>query len=145
MSFWLCKNCSKIQELENRCDLYASALGPFNYHINGKCKCLYQFLINLILPISIRQIFEVLKQRLLKSSKFTSRRNWRPTDPHLSADCNTLDLGRNRNPFNDLEKLELSTLEVWDKCASNLKIIMKAMKYLCWDLIGSCIKIKWFH
>ena len=44
------------------------ALGPFNYHIKGKCKCIYQFLINLTLSISIRQIFEVLKQRLIKKS-----------------------------------------------------------------------------
>ena len=33
-----------------------------------------------------------------------------------------------RNPFNDLEELEHRTLEVWDKCASNLKIVMKAIK-----------------
>ena len=38
-------------------------LGPFNYHIKVKCKCFYQFLINLTLSISIRQIFKVLQQR----------------------------------------------------------------------------------
>ena len=64
MGFQLCKNCSEIQELENRRDLYTPALGPFSYHIKGKCQCLYQFLINLTLSIFIRQIFEVLKQRL---------------------------------------------------------------------------------
>ena len=68
MSFWLCKNCSKIQELENRRDLYTPALGPFNYYIKGKCKCFYQFLINLTLSISIWQIYEVLKQRHLDPS-----------------------------------------------------------------------------
>ena len=47
MTFWLWKNCSKVRELENRHDLYTPALGPFNYHIEGKCKCIYQFLINL--------------------------------------------------------------------------------------------------
>ena len=62
MSFWPCKNCSKIQEFENRYDLYTSPLGSFNYPIKGKRKCLYQFLIRLTLPISIWQIFEVLKQ-----------------------------------------------------------------------------------
>ena len=67
-SHWLCKNCIKIQELENRRDLYTPALGPFNYHIKGKCKCLYQFLINLTLSISNWKIFEVLKQRLLLTS-----------------------------------------------------------------------------
>ena len=30
------QNCSKIQEPENRRDLYTPALGPFNYHIKGK-------------------------------------------------------------------------------------------------------------
>ena len=69
IGFWLCKNCNKIQELENRRDLHTPALGPFNYHIKGKCKCLYQLLINLTLPISIRQMFEVLKQR--QETKYT--------------------------------------------------------------------------
>ena len=64
MRFWLCKNCRKFHELENHCDLYAPALGPFNYHIKGQCRCLCQFLINLMLSISIWQIFEVLKQCL---------------------------------------------------------------------------------
>ena len=63
ISFWLCINCSKIQEFENRRDLYIPALGLFNYHIKVKRKCLYQFLINLTLSISIRQITDVLKQR----------------------------------------------------------------------------------
>ena len=69
IGFWLCKTCNKIQELENRRDLHTPALGPFNYHIKGKCKCLYQLLINLMLPISIRQMFEVLKQR--QETKYT--------------------------------------------------------------------------
>ena len=64
MNLSLYKNCSKTQELENHRDLCAPALGPFNYHIKVKCKRLYQFLINLTLLISIRQIFEVLKKRL---------------------------------------------------------------------------------
>ena len=63
--FWLCKNCSKVQKLEYRRDSYTPALGLFNYHVKGKYKCLYQFLLNLTLSVSIRQIFEVLKQRLL--------------------------------------------------------------------------------
>ena len=63
-AFWLCKNCSKIQELENRRDLYTPAHGLFNYHIEGTCICLYHFLINFTLSISIQQIFEVLKHRL---------------------------------------------------------------------------------
>ena len=57
MSFGLCKNCSKIQELENRRDLYTPGLGPFNYHIKGKSKCLYQFLIKLTLSISTFSLF----------------------------------------------------------------------------------------
>ena len=44
--------------------MYTAALDPFNYPIKGKCKFPYQFLINLTLSISIRRIFEVLKQRL---------------------------------------------------------------------------------
>ena len=63
VSFWQYKNCSKIQELANRGDLYTPALGPFNYR-KRKCKYLYQFSINLTLSVSIRQILEVLKQRL---------------------------------------------------------------------------------
>ena len=47
--------CRKTQELENRRDLYTPAFGPFEYHIQGKCKCLDEFLNNLN-P-------EVLKQR----------------------------------------------------------------------------------
>ena len=63
MNFWLCKNYSKIQELENHRELYIPALGPFNYHVKDKSKCLYQFLITLAISISIRQIVEFLKQR----------------------------------------------------------------------------------
>ena len=69
MSFWLFKNCSKIQELENRCDLHTPAHDPFNYHIKTRWKCLYQFLITFTLSISTRQIFEVLKQRFYKKDK----------------------------------------------------------------------------
>ena len=63
MNIWLCKNCIKTQERENRRDLYTPALSLFNYHTKVKDKCLYQFLINITLSISIRQISEVLKQR----------------------------------------------------------------------------------
>ena len=50
------------------------ALGPLNYRIKSKCKHLYQFLINFTLSISIRQIFEVLKQRRVKAKYlFNSR------------------------------------------------------------------------
>ena len=73
MSFWLCKNCSKIQELENRRDLYTPALGPFNYHIKRKYKFIDQLLINLTLSISIQQIFDVLKQHLNKLGKLGCR------------------------------------------------------------------------
>ena len=63
MNLWLRKNSSKTQELENLCDLYTPSLGSFNYHIKVKYKYVYQCLINLTLSISIRQIFEILKQR----------------------------------------------------------------------------------
>ena len=63
MNVWPCKNCIKTQERENRRDLYTPALSLFNYHTKVKYKCLYQFLINITLSISIRQISEVLKQR----------------------------------------------------------------------------------
>ena len=66
MNIWPCKNCIKTQERENRRDLYTPALSLFNYHIKVKYKCLYQFLINITLSISIRQISKVLKQRQLK-------------------------------------------------------------------------------
>ena len=68
MKLWPCKNCIKTQQLKNRRDLYIPVLSPYNYHVKVKCKSLYQFLINITLSISIRQIFEVLKQRL---SRFT--------------------------------------------------------------------------
>ena len=72
MSFPQCKNCSKIQELENPRDLHTPVLGPFNYHIKGKCKCLYyQFLINVTQSISNRQVFEVLNNALNRLSKYT--------------------------------------------------------------------------
>ena len=64
MNIWPCKNCIKTQERENRRDLYTPALSLFNYHTKFKYKCLYQFLINIMLSISIRQISEILKQRL---------------------------------------------------------------------------------
>ena len=64
MNIWPCKNCIKTQERENRRDLYTPALSLFNYHTKVKYNCLYQFLINITLSISIRKISEVLKQRL---------------------------------------------------------------------------------
>ena len=63
MNIWPCKNCIKTQERQNRRDLYTPALSLFNYHTKVKCKCLYQFSINITLSISIRQISEVLKHR----------------------------------------------------------------------------------
>ena len=69
MNIWPCKNCIKTQERENRRDLYTPALSLFNYHTKVKYKCLYQFLINITLSISIRQISEVLKQRLKLGSQ----------------------------------------------------------------------------
>ena len=36
--------------------LYNSALGLFNYHLNVKCKYLYQYLINFQILISIQRI-----------------------------------------------------------------------------------------
>ena len=66
MNLWPCKNCIKTQERENRRDLYTPVLSLFNYHTKIKCKCSYQFLINITLSISIRKISEVLKQRQFK-------------------------------------------------------------------------------
>ena len=76
MNLWLCKNCRNTQELENRRDLYTSAFGLFNYDIKVKCKCLYQFLINLTLSISTQQISEVLKQRHRWIYNFNLKYNW---------------------------------------------------------------------
>ena len=39
-------------------------IGPFNYHMKIRCECLYQFLINLMLSISIQQIFKILKRHM---------------------------------------------------------------------------------
>ena len=89
----------------------------------------------------------VVLQIILKLSKFTSRRSWTPTglhDPQIVTPSMGY-LRQNNNPFNDVEELEHHTLELWDKCASNLKINMKAIKQLCWEFVGSCIKRKWFH
>ena len=63
-----CKNCIKTQQRENRRDLYTPALSLFNYHTKVKYKWIYQFLINITLSISIRQIYEVLQQRPMKAS-----------------------------------------------------------------------------
>ena len=60
MNLWLCKSCSITQELENRSDLYIPSLSSINYHTKVRSKCVYQFLINLTLLISIRQIFDLL-------------------------------------------------------------------------------------
>ena len=89
----------------------------------------------------------VVIQIILNLSKFTSRRNWAPTGlPYPQIVTPSMGyLRQNNNPFNDIEELEHHTLELWDKCAINLKIIMKAIKQLCWEFVGSCVKRKWFH
>ena len=81
MNVRLYKKCSKTHGLEDRLHLYNPALGSFNYHIKVKYKCLDQFLINLTLLISIRQIFEVLKQRHFKN--ITCRNQSRKVKAHL--------------------------------------------------------------
>ena len=55
-------DCAKtvVKRLENCDDLYSPAFGPFNYHLNVKCKCLYQYLVNLAISISMQHIFENL-------------------------------------------------------------------------------------
>ena len=87
MNIWLCKNCIKTQERENRRDLYTLALSLFNYHIKVKYKCLYQFLINVTLSISIRQISEVLKQRHNSTCK---KKVWNPPLKWISYNNLTL-------------------------------------------------------
>ena len=83
------------------------------------------------LRIRLLSLFRmVVLQIMLKSFKFTSKRNWTPTWLHypLTVLPSIVYLGWNCNPFNDLEELEHRTLEAWGKCASNLKIIMKSIK-----------------
>ena len=111
ISFWLCINCSKIQEFENRRDLYTPALGLFNYHIKVKRKCLYQFLIKLTPSISIRQITDILKQRprrcsvkigVLKNfTDFTGKQKCQSLQVYYKRDSNILWILRNflRTPF----------------------------------------------
>ena len=81
MNVRLYKKCSKTHELEDRLHLYNTALGSFTYHIKVEYKCLDQFLINLTLLISIRQFFEVLKQRHFKN--ITCRNLSRKVKAHL--------------------------------------------------------------